>query len=153
MKASKATSLLKLSFALLIVSVLGGCSGTDTASEPSTQEFQKGTLSSSSEPTQTTSSLAENTSASAKSVLLRVEGGDSTRFSGLCSIGEREYVIGGAPSKTYSFENLPLSCKIKKQDPGGGNLRVTLISEGSTRSVQQTNAEGGIVNISWDDSR
>ena len=63
-------------------------------------------------------------------------------------MGDREYVISGSPSKTYSFEERPLSCRIKKQDPADGNLKVTVVSGDSTRSVQQTNAEGGIVDVS-----
>lgn len=150
MKASKTTSLPALSLVSIVVVVISGCSGGDTTPETVGQDFPEGTLSSSSEPTEATSPTG-STSGRGKSILLRVEGGKNTRFSGLCTVGDREYVISGAPSKTYSFEDRPLSCRVEKQDSGGGNLKVTLVSGDSTRSVQQTNAEGGIVDISRSD--
>lgn len=147
MEARKATSLLTLSFVLLIA----GCSGGETGPETGRQDFQEGTLSSN-RTAETTDSLAEDTGNDEGGILLRVEGGERTRFSGLCTVGDREYVISGAPSKTYSFEEQSFSCRIQKQDAGGGNLKVTVASGDSTRSVQQTNAEGGVVDVSHGNS-
>lgn len=150
MDDSKATSLLVPLLVLMVVFLIfliAGCSGGDTTSKTTGRDFQEGTLSSSSKPAETTG-LTKGPSGSSKGVLLRVEGGKSTRFSGLCTVGDQEYIISGAPSKTYSFEDSPLSCRIKKRDPSGSNLKVTLVSGNSTRSVQQTNAQGGIVDIS-----
>jgi hypothetical protein len=145
-----AVSALAVSLALLT----GGCSGGGTTTETSGQAFQEGTLSSN-EPGGTArgkGGLIEDTGGSAGDTLLRVEGGKRTRFSGLCTTNSREYVISGSPSRSYSFDEPSFSCRIKKQDPGGGNLKVTVISGGSTRSVQQTNAQGGVVNVSHDSS-
>jgi hypothetical protein len=129
------------------VLLAGGCSGEDIPAETSGQDFKEGTLSSSNEP-ETTEGLAESTEGSGKKTLLRVEGGKRTRFSGLCKAGNREYVISGSPSKTYVFEASSFSCRIEKQDAGGGNLKVTMVSGDSTRSVQQTNSQGGTVDVS-----
>lgn len=150
MEARKATSLLSL---VLMTVLVSGCT-TEEPAPPRTgdrEDFKEGTLSSS-KTAETTSSLQEGTAGSGEGILLRVEGSKRTRFSGLCTVGDREYVINGAPSKTYSFKESPFSCRIKKQDPTGGNLKVTVVSGDSTRSVQQTNAEGGIVDVSHGNS-
>jgi hypothetical protein len=131
---------------LSLTLVVGGCSTGDTPPETSERDFEEGTLSSSREPT--SGGLTETTKGPGQRTLLRVEGGQRTRFSGLCTAGNREYVISGSPSKTYAFEASSFSCRIKKQDPGAGNLKVTMVSGDSTRSVQQTNAQGGILNVS-----
>lgn len=148
MEARNAKSVLPLSIALAVVLLAGGCSGGETPPpETSGEGFKEGTLSSSNEP-ETTEGLAESTDGSGEKTLLRVEGGKSTRFSGLCKAGNREYVISGSPSKTYVFEASSFSCRIEKQDAGGGNLRVTMVSGDSTRSVQQTSSQGGTVDVS-----
>lgn len=150
MEARKGTSLLSL--VVLAVLVAGGCATEEPPPETGEREnFQEGTLSSN-RTAETTASLREGASGSEGGLLLRVEGARSTRFSGLCTVGDREYVISGAPSKTYSFEERPFSCRIQKQDDTGGNLKVTVVSGDSTRSVQQTNAEGGIVDVSHGES-
>lgn len=146
MEARKATSLLPL--VVLAVFLTGGCATEEPPPETGDrEEFREGTLSSD-RTAETTASLRENAGSPGEGILLRVEGGKSTRFSGLCTVGDREYVISGAPSKTYSFEERPFSCRIQKQDPTGSNLKVTVVSGDSTRSVQQTNAEGGFVDVS-----
>lgn len=146
-EARNAKSVLPLSLALAVVLLAGGCSGEDTPTETSGQDFKEGTLSSNNEP-ETTEGLAESTDGSGERTLLRVEGGKRTRFSGLCEADNREYVISGSPSKTYVFEANSFSCRIEKQDAGGGNLKVTMVSGDSTRSVQQTNSQGGTVDVS-----
>lgn len=152
MEARKPTSLLLLSPVLLALLLIGGCSGGEPPPETGEREdFQEGTLSSN-KTAETTANLEEGTGVSGEGILLRVEGGKSTRFSGLCTVGDREYVISGAPSRTYTFEDRPFSCRIRKQDSNDGNLKVTVISGDSTRSVQQTNAEDGIVDVSHGDS-
>ncbi|WP_047865246.1 hypothetical protein [Rubrobacter aplysinae] len=137
---------------LILTLVIGGCSGGDDPPETTSGEFQEGTISSGGQedPAGGTSSLPGGTTGSPGETVLRVEGGKRTRFSGLCMAGDREYVISGRPSRTYSFEESSFSCRIQKQDSGGGNLKVTVVSGDSTRSVQQTNAGGGVVNVSHD---
>lgn len=146
-EARNAKSVLPLLFALAVVLLASGCSGGDTPPGTSERDFEEGTLSSSNEP-ETTKDLAESTAGSGEKTMLRVEGGKRTRFSGLCKAGNREYVISGSPSKTYVFESSSFSCRIEKQDAGGGNLKVTMVSGDSTRSVQQTNSQGGTVDVS-----
>lgn len=146
-EARNAKSVLPFSLALAVVLLAGGCSGGDTPPETSQRAFEEGTLSSSNEP-ETTQGLAESTAGAGERTLLRVEGGKRTRFSGLCEADNREYVISGSPSKTYVFEASSFSCRIEKQDTGGGNLKVTMVSGDSTRSVQQTNSQGGTVDVS-----
>lgn len=146
-EARNAKSVFPLSLAFAVVLLAGGCSGEETSPETSGRGFEEGTLSSGNEP-ETTEGLAGSTAGSGERTMLRVEGSKQTKFSGLCKAGNREYVISGSPSKTYVFESSSFSCRIEKQDAGGGNLKVTMVSGDSTRSVQQTNSQGGTVDVS-----
>ena len=85
------------------------------------------------------------------SVLLRLEGDPETTFSGICDVGGKERVLGGRIPKRYSFDprGHRLSCRIEKRGSGGGNLKVILVAGDTTRSVQQTNAPGSVVNVSY----
>ncbi len=84
-------------------------------------------------------------------VVLRLEGDPKTTFSGICAVGGRESVLSGRVPKRYAFDpkGKRLSCRIQKQDPGGGNLKVILTAGDTTRSVQQTNARNGVITISY----
>ena len=84
-------------------------------------------------------------------VLLRLEGDPGTTFSGICEVGGKESVLSGRIPKHYAFDprGQRLSCRIEKRDSGGGNLKVILIAGDTTRSVQQTNTRGSIVNVSY----
>ena len=140
-------------FAVSLVLLAGGCSEEEHQGESS--DFDEGTLSSSSGPAETTGSLRQTPEAvpegsDAGEVSLRVEGAKSTRFSGICTVGNREEVISGSPPESYSFEDLPFSCTVEKQDSRGGNLKVTVVAGDSARSVQQTNAEGGTIELSYE---
>jgi hypothetical protein len=87
-------------------------------------------------------------------VLLRLEGDPGTTFSGICAVGGEESVLSGRIPKRYAFDprEQRLSCRIEKRDPRGGDLRVIVIAGDTTRSVQQTNTRGGVINISYDGS-
>ena len=84
-------------------------------------------------------------------VLLRLEGDPKTTFSGICTVGGRENVLSGRVPKRYTFDpkGEKLSCRIQKQDSGKGRLKVILTANNTTRSVQQTNTRGGVINISY----
>ena len=84
-------------------------------------------------------------------VLLRLEGDPGTTFSGICDVGGKESVLSGRIPKRYAFDprGQRLSCRIEKRDSGGGNLKVILIAGDTTRSVQQTNTRGSVVNVSY----
>lgn len=83
-------------------------------------------------------------------VVLRLEGGPKTTFSGLCSVGDEQSVLDGRVPKRFTFDpgERQLSCRIQKRDEGRGVLRIILIAGDTTRSVQQTNSPRGIINIS-----
>jgi hypothetical protein len=85
-------------------------------------------------------------------VLLRIEGDPGTTFSGICTVGGKESVLSGRIPKRYAFDprGQNLSCRIEKQGSRGGALKVILIAGDTTRSVQQTNAAGGVINISYE---
>ena len=143
----KAASLFVLSLVLLA----GGCSGEGSQGESS--EFNEGTLSSSTRPAETTGGLRQAPEAAPEGsgeVSLRVEGAESTRFSGICTVGDGEEIISGSPPKSYTFEDRPFSCTEEKQDSRGGNLKVMVVAGDSARSVQQTNAEGGTIELSYE---
>ena len=84
-------------------------------------------------------------------VVLRLEGGPRTTFSGLCSVGDKQSVLDGKVPKRFTFDprGRELSCRIQKRDDGRGVLRIILIAGDTTRSVQQTNAPGGTINLSY----
>ena len=84
-------------------------------------------------------------------VVLRLEGGPKTTFSGLCSVGDEQSVLDGKVPKRFTFDprGRELSCRIQKRDEGRGALKIILIAGNTTRSVQQTNAPGGTINLSY----
>ena len=84
-------------------------------------------------------------------VVLRLEGGPKTTFSGLCSVGGEQYVLDGQVPKRFTFDpkGRELSCRIQKRDESRGALKIILIAGNSTRSVQQTNTPGGTINLSY----
>ena len=86
-------------------------------------------------------------------VVLRIEGSRKTTFSGICAVGGEDNVLSGKVPKRFNFD-LPqgrrLSCRIEKRDSGRGELKVILIAEGTTRSVQQTTSSGGVINVSYE---
>ena len=84
-------------------------------------------------------------------VVLRLEGGPKTTFSGLCSVGDEQSVLDGKVPKRFTFNprGRELSCRIQKRDDGRGALKIILIAGDTTRSVQQTNAPGGTINLSY----
>ncbi len=86
-------------------------------------------------------------------VVLRLEGGPRTTFSGLCSVGGRQSGLGGRVPKRFTFDpgRQELSCRIEKRDEGRGALRIVLIAGDTTRSVQQTNSPGGTINVTYRD--
>jgi hypothetical protein len=86
----------------------------------------------------------------APGVLLRLEGDPGTTFSGICAVGGKESILSGRIPKSYAFDprGQRLSCRIEKQD-AGGDLKVILIAGDTTRSVQQTNTRGSVINVSY----
>jgi hypothetical protein len=84
-------------------------------------------------------------------VMIRLEGDPSTTFSGLCSVGEAQKVLSGQVPKRFEFDlkGQRLSCRIEKRDDEKGDLKVVLAAGETTRSVQQTNTPGGVINVSY----
>jgi hypothetical protein len=84
-------------------------------------------------------------------VVIRLEGDPETMFSGLCSVGEERSVLSGQVPKRFAFylKGRQLTCRIEKQDGGPGDLEVILVAGEATRSVQQTNAPGGVIRVSY----
>lgn len=84
-------------------------------------------------------------------VVLRLEGDPETTFSGLCSVGEEQKVLSGQVPKRFEFDlkGRQLSCRIEKQNEKTGNLKIVLVAGETTRSVQQTNAPGGVIKVAY----
>ena len=84
--------------------------------------------------------------------VIRLEGDTGTMFSGLCSVGEKRSVLSGQVPKRFEFDlkGRQLSCRIEKRDGDTGDLEVILVAGDSTRSVQQTNAPGGVIEVSYE---
>jgi hypothetical protein len=85
-------------------------------------------------------------------IFILLEGDPKTTFSGLCSVGAVSKVLSGRVPKRYAFDlkGRQLSCRIEKRDGGNGDLKVVLAAGESTRSVQQTNAPGSVINVSYE---
>lgn len=148
---------------LILLATVGACSPEEDPRpvEPETAPPTEGTISLST--TQQTTAGEETTAApegalgatlETPDVSLRLEGDQSTRFSGLCNAGGEESVLSGQVPKRFTFDldGSELSCRIQKQDEQTGNLRVILLSGNTTRSVQQTNSPGGIIQVSYSDT-
>lgn len=90
----------------------------------------------------------------AADVVLRLEGDPKTYFSGICMEAGDESVLNGKVPKKFSYglSGGKLSCSIQKQDKAKGSLKIILIANGATRSVQQTNTPGSIIKISYQDN-
>ena len=150
--------------ALLTVFLLAGaCSGDNSGKRPGstgkTDNSGESTLTSPTTEPETTESapLPEATlgkEPGSPGVVLRLEGDPETIFSGLCTVGGKESVLSGQVPKRYAFDpkGQKLSCRIQKQDSGGGSLKVILIAGNTTRSVQQTSSRGGVINLSYQSS-
>jgi hypothetical protein len=84
-------------------------------------------------------------------VVIRLEGDPKTTFSGLCSVGDKPSVLSGQVPKRFEFylKGRQLSCRIEKRDGGTGDLQVVMVAGEATRSVQQTNAPGGVIRVSY----
>jgi len=85
-------------------------------------------------------------------VVIRLEGDPKTTFTGLCSVGREQNVLSGQVPKRFTFDlsGERLECRIEKRDEGAGDLKVVLVAGDTTRSVQQTNAPGGVINLSYE---
>ena len=80
-----------------------------------------------------------------------MEGSAKTNGTGHCSVGDEQSVLDGKVPKRFTFDprGRELSCRIQKRDEGRGALKIILIAGNTTRSVQQTNAPGGTINLSY----
>lgn len=159
-KTAKGFSTARAATTLLAVLLLAACSGDagQSGGDPNRKER-------SGEETTVTTTVEQETTAEGQpkitlgeepggspQVVLRLEGGPKTTFSGLCSVGDQQSVLGGQVPKRFTFDpgNRELSCRIQKRDDGRGALKVVLVDGDTTRSVQQTNSPGGTINISYD---
>jgi len=151
----------------IAVSLAAGCSNgiTETRSGGPTGSLAGNSAGATSEPTPSASASTnarpettvdtgtlESDPDAEPEVVLRVEGDSGVTFSGLCNVGEERTVLGGdSVPKRYAFDpgEERLSCKIQKQDPGGGDLKVTLLAGENTHSVQQTNSPDSAINVSY----
>jgi hypothetical protein len=86
-------------------------------------------------------------------VVIRLEGDPKTTFTGLCSVGQEQNVLSGRVPKRFTFDlaGERLDCRIEKRDGDEGDLKVVLVARDTTRSVQQTNSPGSIINVSYKD--
>jgi hypothetical protein len=94
---------------------------------------------------------AEAGNSAAREVTLRIEGSPGTRFSGTCAVGNEEHAVGGKVPREfgYNLDGQELDCKVRKQSAGAGTLEVLLLAGSNVRSVQQTNAPGGTINLTY----
>ncbi len=142
---------------LVVVLLASGCSGDEAGSTGTgSTEFPARTLAATPETTASTSLTTpapppSGTTAGASGVVLRIEGDAGTNFTGVCTTGTEDSVLVGQVPKSYDFDlrGQALSCQIKKQSPGNGSLRTVLLAGGNTRSIQQTQSQESIINVSY----
>ena len=145
-----------LLFAVMLL--LGGCSeqpGENSGGSAAEREPQRGTGSPTTGPETTAEgppkiTLGEEPGGQPE-VVLRLEGGPNTTFSGICSVGDEQNVLSGRVPKRFTFNprGRELSCRVEKRDEGRGALKIVLIAGNTTRSVQQTNSPGSVVNVTY----
>ena len=141
---------------MLIVSCSSDAGSQSTGSARKSDGFKEGTLVPSSRGPETTAEAPPPEATlgpelDSPAVLLRLEGDPGTTFSGICVVGSKQSVLSGRIPKRYAFDprGRKLSCRIEKRDPGKGNLKVILVAGNTTRSVQQTNTRGSVLNVSY----
>jgi hypothetical protein len=149
-----AASLVFLS--LLIASCSSDTGSQSTGPTRKADGFEEGTLVSSSKGPETTAEAPPPEATlgpelDSPAVLLRLEGDPGTTFSGICVVGSNQSVLSGRIPKRYAFDprGRKLSCRIEKRDPGRGDLKVILVVGDTTRSVQQTDKRGNVINVSY----
>jgi hypothetical protein len=87
-----------------------------------------------------------------REITLKIGGTPGTKFSGRCSVGGVEEPLGGRVPARYVYESdaEKLECEIRKSSAGA--LEVVLAAGTDVRSVQRTNAPGGIINFAYSGS-
>lgn len=146
---------MKIPAGLLLISLLvliGGCGSQTGNGAAGGGSFKEGTLSTTN--TQSSGRTTYNTQAGEtdpSAVVLRIEGSPQTTFSGTCTIGTEQSVMSGqVPQRfTYNLNGQQLQCQIQKQDSNPGSLKVILTAGSHTRSVQQTNSNGGTISLAY----
>lgn len=85
-------------------------------------------------------------------ITLEIGGDPGTKFSGRCSVGGEEKVIGGRVPARYVYEpgGDKLECEIRKG--GAGTPEVVLTAGNNVRSVQRTSAQGSTINFTYSSS-
>ena len=143
-------------FSLLIASCSSDTGSQSTGPTGKSDGFEEGTLVSSSRGPETTAEAPPPEATlgpelDSPAVLLRLEGDPGTTFSGICVVGSKQSVLSGRIPKRYAFDprGRKLSCRIEKRDPGRGDLKVILVAGDTTRSVQQTDTRGDVINVSY----
>lgn len=152
MRESICTKIGSLAAFVIAILLTVGCSDDDSSTGPRSTDFPARTLAVSPTSTGTTAaSQPFGATIDSPGVMLRIEGDTGTEFSGICATGAEDSVLVGQVPKTYHFDlrNESLSCRIKKQSPGAGSLQTVLLAGDNTRSIQQTNSQESIINVSY----
>ncbi len=91
------------------------------------------------EPVQAAQDEKGNESGESGDVTLRIAGDEGTRFSGVCSVGQREHDISGRVPQSFEYEpnDRKLVCEVRRQGVQDAELKVVL-EDDNTRSVQRT---------------
>ena len=162
-ETARARAIVRVAMLLLAVLLFAGACSDETRkpderSSPATEKTEV-----TEEPTSASTTRLETTEDSPPEITLgdpdgkpdaviRLEGDTGTMFSGLCSVGEKRSVLSGQVPKRFEFDlkGRQLSCRIEKRDGDTGDLEVILVAGDSTRSVQQTNAPGSVIEVSYE---
>jgi len=164
-KSVKALAIAPAAVLLLVVLLfVGACSddphdGPGDETEVPTEEAGGGTTPSPQNGQKTTRGLSPpevtlgQNPGGRPEVVIRLEGDLKTTFTGLCSVGQEQNVLSGRVPERFTFDlaGERLECRIEKRDGDDGDLKVILIAGDTTRSIQQTNSPGGIINVSYKD--
>ena len=158
-ETAKGFSVARAASTLLVILLLAACSGEtgQNGGDPNRKEESR-------QETASTTTIRQETTAEgppkitlgeepggSPQIVLRLEGGPKTTFSGLCSIGDQQNVLSGRVPKRFTFDpgDRELSCRIQKRDDNRGALKIVLVAGDTTRSVQQTNSPGGTINVTY----
>jgi hypothetical protein len=150
--------LLACTLLLVLALAAAGCNGDATGETTGeTEDYEEPTLAVTEEDAEEETAEAPvglqyaepEPPAAGDAVVLRLEGGRNTRFSGVCIVGEERTVISGQVPKRYEYDlnGQELECRIQKQSPGSDILKVILTDGERTRSVQQTDQRGSTIEL------
>ena len=84
-------------------------------------------------------------------ITVRITGTEGLSFAGrIGTAQDRRRVQGSVPEEfEVPFEGAAVTAVVRKQEPGGGTLRVEVVRDGRVVASRETSTSTGVVNVVW----